>query len=171
MSDLLALLQDKSLKAKEKSVTISNWLLEDQLSPAELAQVAATVKEAGVADCLEGLEHATKSRPGLAGKEGVEFAICYLGAKAPRVKWEAARVIGNCIAHYPELAEEAIPELLTNTEHAGTVVRWSAAFALGEISKLEGKWQKELRATLLTISQLEVNKGVRKIYERALKAN
>jgi hypothetical protein len=169
MSELHLILQDKTLKGKAKCILISNGLLEKKLLPAELAQVAATLKEVDVANCLEGLELATKTKPELAGAKGIEFAISKLPAKAPRVKWEAARVVANCIHLHPVYAEKAALPLLQNTEHTGTVVRWSTALALAQIIQLPGKSKTELIAALHNILLNEENSGVRKIYERALK--
>ena len=85
------------------------------------------------------------------------------------MKWEAARVIGNTAAQFPKKISDAIPHLLQQSNHKGTVVRWSAAFALGEILKLKTK----LNATLIPEIELAMEKeeknSIKKIYLAALR--
>ena len=90
--------------------------------------------------------------------------------KAPRVKWESAKVIKNIAHLYPDKLDKAISNLLTNSEFSGTVVRWSAALALGEILKLKAKQKKDLVPAVEAILRREEDNGIQKIYQRALKA-
>jgi hypothetical protein len=123
--DISALLNDKSLKAKAQTEILSKWLLDNPAQVDELLVAASRFKDPAKATCIEALEFATKQVPGVANANCLQFVTQTLTVKAPRVKWESAKVIGN-IAH-----------LLANADHEGTVVRWSAAFALGEIIKLK----------------------------------
>jgi HEAT repeat protein len=86
------------------------------------------------------------------------------------VKWESSRVVANLARRFPQEAAEAIPLLLTNTSDKGTVVRWSAAFALGEIMKHNEKERKSLLARVDSILKKEKNSGVRNVYLKAMKA-
>jgi HEAT repeat protein len=92
-----------------------------------------------------------------------------LTEKAPRVKWESAKVIGNIAHLYPDKLDDAIKNLLTNTEYDGTVVRWSAAFALGQIIKLKTKRNKILIPAIEAICKREEQNSIGKIYLDALK--
>jgi hypothetical protein len=89
--------------------------------------------------------------------------------KAPRVKWESAKVIGNIAYLYPDKLDKAIGNLLTNSEFSGTVVRWSAAFALGEIVKLKTKRNKDLIPAVEAIIRRDDDNAIKKIYQAALK--
>jgi HEAT repeat protein len=78
-------------------------------------------------------------------------------------------VIGNIAPLYPGKLKEAISNLLINTEHPGTVVRWSAAFALGEIVKMNTTLNKDLVPAIESICKREEKNSIRKIYLAALK--
>ena len=92
-----------------------------------------------------------------------------LTAKAPRVKWESAKVVGNIAHLYPAKLDTAIMHLLANTNHDGTVVRWSAAFALGEILKLKTKHNSSLLSRIEKICDQEEKNSIKKIYQAAIK--
>ncbi|GDX53125.1 hypothetical protein LBMAG27_21720 [Bacteroidota bacterium] len=97
------------------------------------------------------------------------FVSKALAEKAPRIKWESAKVIGNIAHQFPAKLEGAIKNLLVNTEHEGTVVRWSAAFGLGEILKLKTRYNKNLLPAIDSIIQREEKNSIRKIYLEAIK--
>ena len=85
------------------------------------------------------------------------------------IKWESAKVVGNVSHLYPEKLDEAIGNLLVNSEHAGTVVRWSAAYALSQIIKIKTSRNKELIPTIESICEREEKNSIKKIYLEALK--
>jgi HEAT repeat protein len=117
---------------------------------------------------VEAIEFATKAKPEIATPECLKFVTETLLDKAPRVKWESARVIGNIAHLYPAKLDKAIANLLTNSEFPGTVVRWSAAYALGEIVKLGTKRNKDLIPAVEAIIRRESDNAIRKIYLAAL---
>jgi len=124
-------------------------------------------KEKGV--CLEVLEAVTKDHPDwCAGR--LSAVIKFIGHKAPRVKWESSRVVANLAPMFPQEAAGAIPKLLANTGDKGTVVRWSAAFALGEILKHNENERESLLARVDALLKKEQNNGVRNVYLKAMKA-
>jgi HEAT repeat protein len=163
------LLQDKTKKVKEKAGTISNWLLEGSLPTDELIAFAEKAKDPDKATCIEAIEFCTKQNPKIADESVFDFVTKTLGDKAPRVKWESARVIGNIAYLFPAKLNKAISKLLTNAEHDGTVVRWAAAFALGEILKLKTKHNKDLLPAMEAICAREQDNGVKKKYLDAIK--
>jgi HEAT repeat protein len=138
--DLHLFLKDKSRKAKEKTEILSRLILDQKLSLDELLVFAKEAKAAEKATCIEAIEFATKTRPDVASEAVMLFVCESLKDKAPRVKWESAKVIGNIVSLFPKQIKFALPNLLTNSEDKGTVVRWSAAYALGEILKLKSKY-------------------------------
>lgn len=163
------LFKDKTSKAKEKVIVIGQWLSERKITPDELISYASNSKAPVKASCIEALEFATKQDPTIANEAVLGFAVNSLTEKAPRIKWESAKVIGNIAYRFPEKLETAIGHLLENTEHEGTVVRWSAAFALGEILKLKTPLNIQLLPTLEAISERDDKNSVRKIYLDAIK--
>lgn len=164
------LMNDKGIKPKEKTEMVSSWLLEGKLSTEQLIEFAGKGKDPVRATCIEAMEFATKQKPALADEPMLTFVTQSLGAMAPRIKWEAAKVIGNIAHLFPAKLDEAVSGLLVNTEHEGTVVRWSAAYALGEIVKLKTKRNKDLIPAVEAICQREEKNSIRKIYVAALKA-
>lgn len=163
------ILLDKQIKAKEKTEAISGLLLENKINMDELMQVASLSKDSEKATCIEAIEFATKIKPTVATLACLKYVSKTLTEKAPRIKWESAKVIGNIAHLYPNKLDEAIKNLLVNTECSGTVVRWSAAFALGEILKLNSPINKELIPTIKTICDREEKNSIKKIYLAALK--
>jgi hypothetical protein len=163
------LLDDKTLKPKEKTEILSRMILENPQVVDEFVRYAGTCKDKDKATCIEALEFATGKNPGIATKECFGFVSAALKAKAPRVKWESARVIGNTAHLYTDLLDTAIVNLMDNAADPGTVVRWSAATALGRIIKLKTKHNSELIPAIEAIMEHEENNSIRKIYFEALK--
>lgn len=164
-----ALIKDKTKKTKEKVETISHWLLDGSVAPDELFAFAENTKDPDKATCIEAVELATKQNPKIADENILAFVSKTLCEKSPRVKWESAKVIGNIAHLFPAQLDRAIDNLLINSKHEGTVVRWASAFALAEILKLKTKHHKVLLPAIETLSEIETNNGVRKKYLDALK--
>lgn len=164
------LIKDKTIKPKEKTETISLWLLDGTLNVKDLIEFALKGKDPVKATCIEAIEFATKQKPAIADESVFTFVTNTLTAKAPRVKWESAKVVGNIAHLFPSKLDEAISNLLENSEHDGTVVRWSAAYALGEILKLKTKHNVELLPAIEAICEREEKNSIKKIYLAAIKA-
>lgn len=163
------LIKDKSVKSKEKVDIISKWIIDTSLPTDELIAFSEKSKDPVKATCIEALEYATKQNPNLADETVFSFVTKTLTEKAPRIKWESAKVIGNTAHLFPKNLDQAITNLLDNTKHEGTVVRWSAAFALGEILKLKTKHNTTLLPLLEYISEKEEKNSIKKIYLDAIK--
>ncbi|MGA7721481.1 MAG: HEAT repeat domain-containing protein [Ignavibacteriaceae bacterium] len=167
--DLNKLLNDKGIKPKEKTETISNWILDDPKMIDNLISFSTNAKDAVKATCIEAIEFATKSNPSVSNLACFHFVTQTLKDKAPRIKWESAKVIGNIAHLYNDNLDKAVNNLLENSEHSGTVVRWSAAFALGEIVKLKTKLNKNLIPAIEKIVNREEKNSIKNIYLMALK--
>lgn len=164
------LLNNKSTKPKEKTETLSQWVLDKTISTEQLIAFASTAKDSPKATCIEALEFASKQNPDMADEECLRFVTQALKNKHPRVKWEAAKVVGNIAQVFPKKLDEAITNLLANTEDEGTVVRWAAAYALGEIIKLKTSRNEDLIPAIEVICDREEKDSIKKIYLKALKA-
>lgn len=167
---IAGLLNDKTIKPKEKTETLSRWVLDKTVTTTELIAFAQAAKDAPRATCIEALEFATRQNPSVADEQCLKFATQTLTEKAPRVKWESAKVIGNIAHLFPAKLDIAVGNLIANSEHEGTVVRWAAAFALGEIVKLKTKQNKDLLPAIEAIVEREEKDSIKKIYQKALKA-
>lgn len=163
------ILGDKAIKPKEKTDAVGQLLLKKSLSVNELLSYAENQKDPVKATCIEAIEYVTKQEPNIADGKVLEFVTQQLTAKSPRVKWESAKVIGNVAHLFPDKLEKAITHLLTNTEHSGTVVRWSSAYALGEILKLNTDHNSDLLPAIEQICENEEKNSIRKIYLAAIK--
>lgn len=168
--NIAELISDKGVKEKEKTLLLSQWLLANPKHSDELLNFAKTAKDPAKATCIESMEFATQNTPALATKAWFAFAVNALPEKAPRVKWEAAKVIGNTAHLFQTELDEAIANLLQNAEHEGTVVRWSAAFALGKILNLNTPHTEMLLPAIEAICQREEKNSIKKIYQSAVKA-
>lgn len=163
------LLSDKTKKTKEKVETISKWLLEGSLPTDELLAFAEKAKDPEKATCIEAIEFATRQNLKIADESVFTYVTKTLTENAPRVKWESAKVVGNIAHLFPTKLSKAITNLLTNSEYDGTVVRWAAAFALGEILKLKTKHNKDLLPAIEAICDREQDNGIKKKYLDAIK--
>ena len=166
---LAELLTNKTKKAKEKVETISKWLLDSSLPTDELLAFAENAKDPEKATCIEAIEFATRQNAKIADETVFAFVTKTLTENAPRVKWESAKVVGNIAHLFPTKLSKAISNLLTKSEYDGTVVRWAAAFALGEILKLKTKHNKDLLPAIEAICDREQENGVKKKYLDAIK--
>jgi HEAT repeat protein len=163
------LFKNKDTKPKEKTEMISAWILDNSLSIDELIGFADKGKDPIKATCIEAMEFASKNKPSIIDEIAFDFVTETLSAKAPRIKWESAKVIGNVASLFPAKLEKSIANLLLNATHEGTVVRWSAAYALGEIIKLSTKHNSILLPKVNQIIENEEKNSIKKIYQAALK--
>lgn len=164
-----SILASKTLKSKEKTEALCNWFIDNPKQITGLIDFAKLSKDPIKATCIEAIEFASKTDPNIADKTCLTFVSESLAEKAPRVKWESAKVIGNIAHLFPKDLDKAITNLLINTEHTGTVVRWSAAFALGEILKIKPEVHKGLKQALESVCEREEKNSIKKIYFAAFK--
>lgn len=168
-NDIGIILKDKSLKAKARVEVISTLLLHKNVTINELISIAKDADEKVKGTCIESLEFATRNQPGIATSDLLNYITETLTDNSPRVRWESAKVIA-IIAHlFPTRLHNAINNLLSNTKYPGTVVRWSAALALGEIVKLKTRHNKNLFPAIEAIIKREEDNAIKKIYQKALK--
>ena len=158
------IVKNKNLKGKAKVETLSKAILDGKIKLDDLIKAASNLKGAEKGTCIESLEFATKTNPEISNLKCFNFVVMCLADDAPRVKWEAAKVIGNIARLYKTKLDDAINGLLINTKHSGTVVRWSAAYALGEIVLCKTKRNSDLIPAIEAIVKREDNNAINKIY-------
>lgn len=163
------LLSNKQLKPKEKTQALADAILDGELPIHSVMDFAMNAKPPAVAACMEAFEYATKQSSSAASLDLLHWAQHHLNAKASRLRWESAKVIGNIAHLYPEELELAVESLLVNTKDDSTVVRWSAAYALTQIFGLPPYANDSFRNQLLSIQQSEEKESIRKMYAKALK--
>ena len=166
---ILNILSDKSIKSKDKTSILGKMILEDNSTIEAMVPMAQNAKEPIKGTLIEAIEYATQQKPQVVNANCFHFVTEQLESKAPRVKWESAKVIGNTAKLFPKLLPQAIEKLIVNTNHEGTVVRWSAAFALSEIIKINSGLNKDLVPALQNICEREEKDSIKKIYLKAFK--
>jgi hypothetical protein len=158
------------LKPKETIVVLQEALINGDITIEHLFEFYDQAKDPQKASCLSALAEIVQTNPEFVGKH-VAFIATQVAHPANRVSWEASEIMARVAATFPTAAISAIPALQHNALHAGTVVKWSAAYALTEIAKANSEQQKKLKPFIEKQSELEANNGVRKIYEQYLKEN
>ena len=167
MSKIEEILQSE-IKPKEKITHLANEIKKDKKFVGEIVKHFASAPVGDQGHLIESLEYASQDNPELVAPH-LDFVICHLEDKAPRVKWECARIIANLALKFSDKTEKAIPALLKNTKDKGTVVRWSVAFALGEIAKSNSNAERILLPKMKELIKKETNNGVKNVYFKALK--
>ena len=166
---LTDIFNNKTLKQKAKTQMLSELVGNKEVSIDALIAFAKKADDTTKATCIESLEFVTKQNSSIATEKCLQFVTQTLKSEAPRVKWESAKVVGNIACLFPAKLDNAIKNLLTNTEYDGTVVRWAAAFALSEILKLKTKYNKDLLPAIETICKNEKDNAIKKKYLDAIK--
>lgn len=170
MQQLEELWKDKATKPKQKTELLSTWLLARELDAEEMLRYAEKAKDPQKATCIEALEFASQQQPALVTKEAFMLVLNAVQSKAPRVKWESAKVIANTLHLFPGKWMDVMEQLLPNTLHSGTVVRWSAAQVFLQLAKLPIKHQPQLLPVLTKLHDAEEKNSIKKIYLQAMKA-
>lgn len=167
--DFTIFFKDKAIKNSEKTIILAEWLGSNPQELMRLIKFAENSKDAVKGTCIEAIEHVTLKQPEMLSNEAFEFVVKSLADKTPRVKWESARVVGNTAHLFSQYIDAAVNGLLANSEHEGTVVRWSAAFALGKILILNRPVNQTLIPATQAIVEREEKNSIKKIYLAALK--
>lgn len=168
--NLIETIKDKSLKPKQKTEFIAASLHSGNISIEEIILTETKLNAATLATCIEAIELATRAHGCSLSSIQLQWIIDKLSMPNPRIKWEAAKVIGNAIAYHKQMIETAVTALIANTKHEGTVVRWSAAYALAAIVILDTPINKELIPTVNELINTEEKESIKKIYRKSLKA-
>lgn len=159
----------ETLKPKEKTTRLAECLKSDPKVMDELLKLWKSAKDPVKGTLLSAITLVVSENPVFIG-DHLDFVIAQLGHKAPRVKWESAEIVGHASKVFPDKVMAAIPALIENTGSDGTVVRWSAAFALSEILVNVPSSQEELIPKINAILEHETNDGVKSLfYKKAFK--
>lgn len=117
------------------------------------------------------MKHISEKKPELLAPY-IDFLAAHVNNRLPRVKWGVPEAIGNLAKDYPVEAAKAIPNLLKNTtndKENTTVIKWCAAYALGQIAIHNPATREQLTPIFQDLIKTEQNAGVRNVYVRALK--
>ena len=167
--DISFILNSKELKAKEKVSQLAEGILQKQILVNEIIEHMHNAKDPIKGSCIEALEYATEKQSDLLDIETFLYITSCLKSKAPRIKWESAKVLGNTANHFPELIQDTISKLLENAKHEGTVVRWSVAYALKSILENSVEQKQEWKEQITLLMDEEEKNSIKKMYKEALK--
>src|SRR4051794_22517977 len=106
--EIEAVFADKQLKAKAKSEAVSQALLEKKITVADVIKTAKAAEDRDKGTCIEAIQFATKAKPELASIDCLKFVTETLLEKAPRVKWESAKVIATIAYLFSDKSDKAI---------------------------------------------------------------
>lgn len=165
---LIRELRASGLKAKEVSEALGKAFIDDSEYLKELVDDSCILTDLERAVLMEALEYATDIDPEVV-EPVLDVVFDCLGYEAPRVKYAAAKVVGNVAHRFPEAVFMSAPVLLKNARHSGTSVRSSAAYALGEIARHNAKMRGKLMPEIHKAFEWERDHGVRAVYKKALR--
>ena len=167
--DFKTFFSDKTTNSKIKTESLAKAILDKEITIDEILVFASLQKDPIKATIIESIENVTKQKPEFITEKNLHFIIESLSEKAPRIKWESSRVIANTIHLFQNKQVDIIPELLKNTSHEGTVVRWSTALAFASILKTDSPESKRIISGIKIIAEKEEKNSIKKIYRAALK--
>ena len=169
MLDVLDEMKNWNNKPKELISYLSENVKKNPALFPQLIEILKIGTDPQKGTSVDVIEAVSKEKPDLVAPH-IDALIGYINYKAPRVKWATSEIIGNLSKNYCAQTEKAIPNLFANTADKGTVVRWAAAFALGEIAKNCPDNRPNLLPKIDEILKMENNNGVKNVYAKALKA-
>lgn len=170
MNELLSLLNDKQHKGKAKVALLSKSFLDGLYESKTIIAAGEVASSTTKVFLLEALELASRKAPEIIDARLFDWITASLNERSPAIKRESARIVANACHLFSSKLHEAIKLLLKQTDHEGTVVRWSAAFALSHILKLKPVENPSLIPKIQELLQNEINSGVKNQYLKGLKA-
>ena len=162
-------LRDKSLKGVARRQAVIELMLRGEAPLALLQDLMPQLDEKNAATVLEALEEISNKKLMPLEEGYLPLVIPYIASASNSCRREASRIVGNLAATFPEEVGEAVPLLMDNTADEGTVVRWSAAYALSRIVVLPSYAQSGLYDELQQLAATETEHGVKSQYDKALK--
>lgn len=171
MSKIEEILQSK-IKPKEKQIKLVEMVVSNKIPVKEFIEFFESAEDVDKGTCADVMKHISAQKPALLIPY-IDTLLEYINYQLPRVKWGVPEAIGNMAKNYPDKMAKAIPYLLKNTTDDKintTVIKWCAAFALGEIVKYNLKARTSLIPKIETILKKEQNSGVKNVYLKTLKA-
>lgn len=157
-----------ALKPKEKVLRLTDFIKSEPNQMKNLIDWAQSSRLPTQTLVMEAFEIYTRSHNKGEGRIIWQFACAGVQSNHPSLIRESARVLANIANSHIDFAGDAIPRLLELTEHAGTVVRWSAAQALASICSADEKPHYHLDPVLESIASREEKMSIRKIYLKTL---
>ena len=170
MNELLSILNDKQHKGKAKVALLSKSFLNGLHESRTTIAAGEITSSTNKTILLEALELASQNNPEIIDAKLFDWITASLKEKSPSIKRESARIVANSCHLFSRELHEVIELLLKQAHHEGTVVRWSAAFALSHIVKLKTPANDSLIPKIQDLVLNETNSGVKNQYLKGLKS-
>jgi len=171
MAKIEEILQSK-VKPKGKQIRLVEAVISGEVPVGEFIVFFEHARDVDKGTCADAMKHISAMEPALLTPY-MDVLFGYINHRLPRVKWGIPEAIGNMAKDCPGRAARAIPYLLkniTDDEANTTVIRWCAAYALGEIATYNPDSRAQLLPLFENVIKREQNTGVRNVYVKALKA-
>lgn len=166
--EILEILNNKGLKAKDKRTEIANRINNNEIMIEDIISIdGLNEKQTGI--ILEVIEEITRKKPQMATPACFSYVERLISSDSNTLKREASRIVGNIAHLFPENLNEAIQKLLGNSNDESTVVRWGSAYALGRIIVIPEYANSELFDQISLISENEADNGVKNQYLNHIK--
>jgi hypothetical protein len=159
-------------KPKCKQAAFGDAILSFEITLADFFSFFQSGKDSDKGACADALKYISAKNPALLAPY-LDILIEYINHPLPRVKWGVPEAIGNLAKDFPGEVEIAIPNLLKNTtadEKNSTVIRWCAAYSLGQIARYNPVAREKLIPIFIDLINQEQNAGVKNVYIKAMKA-
>jgi HEAT repeat protein len=155
------LLNDKEIRPAEKRKHIADAIRAKLITIQDIISLKDVLNDKKLALVLESMEAVTADDPGISDPDWLLFSQTFISSGSNDLKREASRIVGNIAHLFPDDLGTAIDDLMKNTESAGTVIRWSSAYALSRIVRIPRYANSELYDTLKGLSEREHDNGIR----------
>jgi hypothetical protein len=171
MSQIEVIIKSK-IKTKEKQTKLVDAVINGIVPVKEFVDYFVAASDVEKGTCADVMKNISTQNPEILAPY-IDNLIEYINYPLPRVKWGVPEAIGNMAKLYPDETAKAVSYLLENTtdeKQNTTVIKWCAAFALGEIAKSNIRIRKELLPIFEEITTRETNNGVKNVYLKAIKS-
>ncbi len=166
---IIEIINDKSLKRLEKRKAVVTAIVSEKVDCSTILEMCKSLSEKKCSLLLESIEEVSRSKEYTLEVDYLDLAKKYILSSDNSCKREASRIVGNLAAKFPTKLDDAIKDLLQNTDSEGTVIRWASAYALSRIIVIPQYAKSSLFEQIYDLCVREEESGVKNQYIKALK--
>lgn len=166
---IIEIINDKSLKRLEKRKAVVTAIVSKEVDCSTILETCRSLSEKKCSLLLEAIEEVSRSKEYTLDADYLDLAQKYILSSDNSCKREASRIVGNLAAKFPTKLDDAIKDLLQNTDNEGTVIRWASAYALSRIIVIPQYAKSSLFEQISDLCAREEENGVKNQYIKALK--
>lgn len=166
---IIEIINGKSLKRLEKRKSIVTAIVSKEVDCSIIIGTCESLPEKKCSLLLEAIEEVSRSKEFTLEEDYLDLAQKYILSSDNSCKREASRIVGNLADKFPTKLDDAIIDLLQNTDNEGTVIRWASAYALSRIIVIPQYAKSSLFEQISDLCAKEEENGVKNQYIKALK--